>query len=139
MTQIGIAIVEHEKSFLVGLRSDHGPLAGYHEFPGGKQNPGEALSQTATRECLEETGVVVTAVRLMHRKSFQYDHDDLHLEFWLCKPNSCPDSQGLITPWQWITRDQLHTLNFPPANEDLLQKLMSLEISAIDSSSDSTD
>ena len=62
-----------------------------------------------------------------------------HKEFWLCKPKSVTNTHNVIPPWQWFSCDQLASLKFPPANSDLIQKLMSLEIPANDPSSDSTD
>ncbi len=123
MTQIGIAIVECEGLFLVGIRSEEGPLPGYHEFPGGKQQPGENSSQTAMRECKEETGLDVTAVRLLHQTAFQYEHDDVQLDFWLCELQSSAELKALASPWQWIARNQLMSLNFPPANVGIIEQL----------------
>ena len=36
LVRVGIAVVEHNKRYLVGVRGPTGPLAGYDEFPGGK-------------------------------------------------------------------------------------------------------
>lgn len=127
MTQIGIAIVERAGEFLVGQRSDEGPLPGYHEFPGGKQQAGEGTAQTAQRECLEETGLEVSADRLLSSQSFQYEHDHLNIDFWLCKIRSSSPEKFPVSPWRWIPRDQLNSLNFPPANAELLEQLLTLD------------
>ena len=34
--RIGIAVVEHQRQFLIGIRPAGVALAGFHEFPGGK-------------------------------------------------------------------------------------------------------
>ena len=59
VTRIGIAVVESNGKFLIGVRSPDGPLPGFHEFPGGKLHPGETPEACAVRECLEETGLDV--------------------------------------------------------------------------------
>ncbi|MCA9069030.1 MAG: NUDIX domain-containing protein, partial [Planctomycetaceae bacterium] len=57
VTQIGIAIVEHNNCFLIGVRGDDSPLSGLAEFPGGKCQDGETPADCAVRECWEETGL----------------------------------------------------------------------------------
>jgi 8-oxo-dGTP pyrophosphatase MutT (NUDIX family) len=75
------------------------------------------------RECKEETGVDVTAVRLLLQTAFHYEHDDVQLDFWLCELQSSSESKTLTSPWQWIPRNQLAFLNFPPANAELIEQL----------------
>ncbi len=124
MTRIGIAIVEREDCFLIGIRPEKGPLPGYHEFPGGKQHPKESTAQTAIRECREETGLEVSAVKLIHQTSFQYVHDKVELDFWLCELRSSEDADRLSSTWRWISRSHLASLNFPPANTELIEQLI---------------
>ncbi len=123
MTQIGIAVVEHEGCFLVGTRSANSTLPGCHEFPGGKQLAGEISSQTAIRECKEETGLQVSAIRLLHQRSFHYAHDEVELDFWLCALLDSEMARKLPSPWRWVRREQLGSLNFPPANDRLIEQL----------------
>ena len=125
MTRIGIAIVESENCFLVGVRSEKTTLAGYHEFPGGKQHAGENSSRTAVRECKEETGLDVAAVRLLHQRSFQYEHGEIQLDFWLCELCSSSLGRTLQAPWRWIPRNRLPSLKFPPANAEIVEQLAS--------------
>ncbi len=118
MTKIGIALVEARGHYLVGLRSAGKPLAGYHEFPGGKQMLPESTAETAARECREETGLVVIPREMLHQQSFEYEHGEVQLDFWLCEtrcplPDSLPE---VITPWRWVPVEQLSRLQFPPAN-----------------------
>ncbi len=123
MTQVGIAIVESENRFLVGVRSEKTTLAGYHEFPGGKQQHGENSSQTAIRECKEETGLEVAAIRLLHQTLFLYEHGEVQLDFWLCELCSSAQGKTLQAPWQWIPRKHLPLLKFPPANAEIIEQL----------------
>ena len=58
-TEIAVAVVERDGSFLIGLRTAGLSLAGMAEFPGGKVEPGESPSAAAVRECLEETGLQI--------------------------------------------------------------------------------
>ena len=54
LVRVGIAVVEHDRKYLVGVRGPTGPLAGYDEFPGGKCIGYETAAACAVRECMEE-------------------------------------------------------------------------------------
>jgi mutator protein MutT len=121
-TRIAIAVVERDGCFLVGVRPDGGPLAGYWEFPGGKVGEGETPAAAAARECLEETGLAVTLGPLLCSTVHEYGHGRLELHFFAAvvqEPCAAPS-----TPFRWVARQALATLRFPPANADVLSRLL---------------
>ncbi len=120
--RIGIAIVSCQGRFLVGVRSHDQVLGGFAEFPGGKAKPGEDLQETAVRECREETGLAVEMERLLTTTRHQYDHGELELAFFLCRPLSgtCEPADGGVG---WVEKWSLATLRFPPANAEALRAL----------------
>lgn len=125
MLKIGIAIVESQGHYLVGVRGPGVPLAGFHEFPGGKQIVPESTCETAVRECHEETGLVVVPREMLHQQSHHYEHDEVQLDFWLCEPRaSIPGLlPEVIAPWRWVPAEDLFRLGFPPANDAVLNLL----------------
>ncbi|HEY5221670.1 MAG TPA: NUDIX domain-containing protein [Microbacteriaceae bacterium] len=58
----GAVVKDRDGRFLLVLRAD-APQAGRWSIPGGKLEPGETLAEAAEREVLEETGLIVRAVR----------------------------------------------------------------------------
>ena len=126
--QIGIAIVEHDRHVLVGKRQAGQDLAGMAEFPGGKCEPHESSDTCAARECLEETGIAVEAVRRLDTTRFDYPHASVELHFWLCRVVSQNADQQLPLPtpqnaFQWKPVDQLQDLTFPEGNARVLSLL----------------
>jgi 8-oxo-dGTP diphosphatase len=117
-TRIAVAVVERDDGFLVGVRPEGAPLAGYWEFPGGKIADGETPAQAAARECLEETGLEVSVGRLLCRTMHDYEHGRLELHFFAAIPRS--PQQEPCRPFRWVTRQELRTLRFPPANAEIL-------------------
>lgn len=122
-TRIGIAVVEHAGRYLVGVRGPDGPLPGLAEFPGGKCQSGELPRVCAIRECLEETGLMVLAERLLFNGQHHYAHGDVDLHFWLCRPADATavmdDHQG----YRWVPAAELATLPFPEANAPVVAML----------------
>jgi 8-oxo-dGTP diphosphatase len=117
---VAIAVVEHEGCYLVGTRGREQTLAGRAEFPGGRCFPGEAGSACAVRECREETGLGVTAVRNLCECRHAYPHGTLALEFWLCRLERDQDPQSIANGFQWVPLERLKSLDFPEANRTVL-------------------
>jgi 8-oxo-dGTP diphosphatase len=120
--RVAIAVVEHERRYLVGTRGPDQTLSGRAEFPGGRCLPGEEGQACAVRECREETGLIVTAVRLLHQGRHRYPHGTLDLEFWLCRAEAGEgaDPEGRF---EWVPSEALHSLDFPDANRPVLEIL----------------
>jgi 8-oxo-dGTP diphosphatase len=118
---IGIAVVERDGRFLVGVRPEGTPLAGCAEFPGGKCEPGEESQASAVRECLEETGLAVAPVRLLDAIEWTYPHGSVELHFWLCR--ECDTAGTPRPPFRWVERDGLSRLRFPEANAAVVRRL----------------
>ncbi|HBN74698.1 MAG TPA: hypothetical protein DD473_02525 [Planctomycetaceae bacterium] len=123
MQIIGISLVEHENCYVVGIRPEGAVLAGFAEFPGGKQLLPENTSETAIRECREETGLLVEALRLLHQEQFTYEHGEVLLDFWHCKLVDGQSPDSLQAPWKWIPRNELDSYSFPPANAVVLEQI----------------
>jgi len=127
--KIGIAIVEFANQYLVGTRQAGQNLSGLAEFPGGKCEVGESPESCAARECLEETGVVVTPKRLLDRVQYHYAHASVDLHFWLCRVDgdSGETSESLPVPkngFHWKSADELRALSFPEANASIVKILL---------------
>lgn len=122
-TPVGIAVVEFQGRFLVGKRAGDTVLPDCHEFPGGKCQPGESPAFAARRECLEETGLEVITVDLLMRREFTYPHATLRMEFWLCRPAATAAVRDDHRGYGWVSRQDLGSLNFPAANEPIVQLL----------------
>lgn len=136
--QIGIAVVESDGWYLIGTRRTGQALAGLAEFPGGKCEAGESPVDCAVRECREETGISVVAVRLLERKCHEYAHANVDLHFWLCRVAGPPDEltdtkQKPANGFLWKSVDELRQLSFPDANTSVVEMLISMSESRRDS------
>jgi 8-oxo-dGTP diphosphatase len=121
-TVVAIAVVRQENLFLVGIRPQGAPLAGYAEFPGGKVDAGESSEAAAIRECHEESGLHVESIGELLCTTHQYDHGLLEIHFFNCRPLDA--SATPTPPFRWIDADELASLKFPDANAPVTKLLL---------------
>ena len=101
-------------------------LGSLWEFPGGKQDEGESLSECVAREFLEEVGLRVVGVREVMTVRAEYTHKrvDMHV-FLLRLPNGRSplprplDCQAV----KWEKIENLHLYAFPKANHVMIKWL----------------
>lgn len=123
VARIGIAIVLHHDQLVVGLRGEGVHLSGMHEFPGGKCEPSETAEECAVRECLEETGLRVFPVQVLHQELFEYPDRTVDLTFVLCHLERDQAPEELFAPFFWVLRNELGVLTFPAGNKSVLRCL----------------
>jgi 8-oxo-dGTP diphosphatase len=120
------AVVERDDCFLVTRRLEGTHLAGTWEFPGGKLEPGETDAECLARELDEELGVEATIGRLLHATLHAYPERTVELRFYSCGLRGEPMPM-LGQQMQWIPRDELDALEFPPADAELIAQLRHTE------------
>ncbi len=128
LTEIAVAVVEHQGRYLIGLRPAGVALAGLWEFPGGKLEPGETPETAAERECWEETGLHVQAGAAYPSIEHEYAHGRLRLHFIACAvaDTTSPASQwwpAVPERFRWVSAEELGEYEFPAANAGLLEVL----------------
>jgi len=121
-TVVTAAVVERDGLLLVTQRLEGTHLAGHWEFPGGKCEPGEDVRACLSREMLEELGVAAAVGEEIHRTLYAYGERRLELVFLRCEIDGEP--QPLLgQDIRWVTRRELGTLRFPPADAELIKLL----------------
>jgi mutator protein MutT len=116
------AVVERDGRFLVTRRLADTHLSGCWEFPGGKCEPGESHTACMKREILEELGTGVRVGPEIFFVEHAYPDRIVELHFFACELTAEP------TPlhgqeMRWVPRDDLASLEFPPADAELIALL----------------
>lgn len=122
---VGVGIVLNAAGqILIAQRLEEGLLGGLWEFPGGKQEPGETISETIRRELLEELGIEVLVgeklISLEHSYGTKQLRFEVHLCNWLAGEPQPLASQQL----RWVAPAALAGYPFPAANSEIIGVLL---------------
>jgi len=119
---VAAAVVERDGRFLVTRRIKGTHLEGLWEFPGGKCDAGESLAECLEREIAEELGARVSVGEEIFRITHEYPGRSITLHFFACSLTG--DPRPLIgQEMQWVARKDLRSLEFPPADDRLIDLL----------------
>ena len=97
-------------------------LEGFWEFPGGKCDAGESLADCLAREIDEELGCGVTVGGEIFTVTHAYPERIVELHFFACALAGEPQPR-LGQEMRWVERQELRSLNFPPADAELIERL----------------
>jgi mutator protein MutT len=117
------AVIEENDAFLVTRRQEGVHLAGLWEFPGGKIDPSETHGEALKREIREELAADVDVQELMFHTTHAYADRSVALYFYRCRLVGAPRPL-LGQQMEWVPRAELGTLGFPPADVELIQRLV---------------
>ncbi|MBM3770751.1 MAG: 8-oxo-dGTP diphosphatase MutT [Acidimicrobiia bacterium] len=116
------AIIESNGTFLVTRRPTGAHLEDCWEFPGGKCEPGEALATCLRRELHEELAIDAEIGDEVLVTTHEYADRQVILHFMECRIAGQPNPQE-GQEMRWVARAELASLRFPPADEELIQRL----------------
>lgn len=116
------AVVERNGAYLVSRRPAGVHLAGLWEFPGGKCETGESLEACLAREIREELNCEAEVGPEVLTTSHAYPDRTVELHFFACVVNGEP-APALGQQLRWVPRDKLRSLEFPPADHELIELL----------------
>jgi mutator protein MutT len=116
------AVIDRDGRFLVTRRPQGVHLEGYWEFPGGKCEAGESLDACLARELREELDAEARVGEEVFVTTHAYAERSVELHFFRCDLKGEPRPL-LGQEMRWATRQELATLEFPPADDELIRML----------------
>jgi mutator protein MutT len=116
------AVIERDDSFLLTRRQKGVHLEGLWEFPGGKVDGDETHHDAIRREIREELNANVEPGSLVLHTNHDYPDRSIALYFYRCRLDTAPRPQ-LGQEMRWVPRQELASLGFPAADEELIRIL----------------
>lgn len=125
------AVLERDGRYLM-VRRANPPAADMYAFPGGRAEAGETPAETAIREVLEETGLVVSNPRLFATYDLKTLADDGTVSSHFFLSVFLVDGEAGATALAaddaaelgWYTAEEIRALPVPPSVIDCIDRLL---------------
>ena len=123
MTDVVAALIWEGDRFLACQRPAHKARGLLWEFVGGKVEPGETLAEALIRECREELDITVAPQEIF--LTVIHEYPDLTVRLTLFNATIAQGVPKALehNDLRWITTAEIDSLEFCPADEEILKKL----------------
>ena len=123
MTDVVAALIWEGDRFLACQRPAHKARGLLWDFVGGKVEPGETLAVALIRECRDELDITVAPQEIFMEVIHEYPDLTVRLTLF-----NATIAQGVPKALEhndlrWITTAEIDSLEFCPADEEILKKL----------------
>lgn len=116
------AIIQKENKILATKRG-YGEFINMWEFPGGKIEPGETKEEALIREIKEELNIEINVDKFAIDMEYQYPNFYLFMSCFMCSIKEGSIELLEHNDGKWITKEELNTLNWLPADIDAVNYL----------------
>lgn len=116
------AIIQKENKILATKRG-YGEFINMWEFPGGKIEPGETKEEALIREIKEELNIEINVDKFALDIEYQYPNFYLFMSCFMCSIKEGSIELLEHNDGKWITKEELNTLNWLPADIDAVNYL----------------
>ena len=123
-TDVAIAVIVRDGKVLICRRPQTGTFANFWEFPGGKREPAESISECLRREVREELALDVEPVHALSAIDHNYPHRSIRLHPYVCHHDGAEPRLFAAQEAAWVEPLDLSGYQFPPANETLIAEVI---------------
>jgi len=130
MINVVAAYLKKDGLFLITQRA-HGELKGSWEFPGGKVEQAESLTEAIIREIKEELDLDIIPLKSIGTFTHKYPHASIKLTLLHCELSNSNQEikfDGSHTEHKWININEESLYDFAPLDKKIIKRLLSMKI-----------
>ncbi len=125
---VAVGVVLRNSTVFLTKRHEEAHQGGKWEFPGGKVEQNETVAQALARELKEEISIDVLACQPLMLIAHDYGDKQVKLDIFIVdqfigEPTALEGNEQ-----QWCSIEGLSALNFPAANQEIVEKLHAMFI-----------
>ena len=120
---VAAAIFNKQGDLLIAQRPPDKHMGGLWEFPGGKVEAGEAVTDALCRELDEELGIRPLSWEPLISIEHAYPEKTVLLDVWIVRDfhGEAHGREGQTV--RWVTPNMLDQFEFPEANDGIIEAL----------------
>ena len=119
-----VAAIIRRGEVLFATQRGYGPWKDFWEWPGGKMEPGERAEQALKREIREELDTEISIDKYLTTIDWDYPEFHLTMHCYICSLLTESLHLNEHEAARWLGATDLHTVNWLPADEQLLPLLL---------------
>jgi len=126
----GIIIFEGKILCMKRNKGNYDYISYKYEFPGGKIEPGETQIEALKRELKEEMNLEVVLTEEDYFLTVEHEYPDfaITMHCYICKTYSPHFERREHVDHIWLKHNELHQLDWAPADEPIVRKIEIVEI-----------
>jgi 8-oxo-dGTP diphosphatase len=121
--EVSVGLIHRDGRYLIARRKPGVHLAGFWEFPGGKREIGESLTECLQRELFEELSVRIDQPIAYRVIRHDYLDQIIELHFFLCAIEQGEPVPIGCEEIRWVYAEDLTQFTFPPADYAVIDAL----------------
>lgn len=121
--EVTAAVIQRGDQLLIAQRPLDGMLGGLWEFPGGKCEDDERLSDCLRREIKEELGIDIDVGAPLTTIKHSYTHFKITLHAFHCRIVAGTPQAIEVADWRWVTLAELDDYAFPRTDAQIIEAL----------------
>ena len=126
-----VAAIIRKDNDIFATQRGYGDFKDWWEFPGGKMEPGEAPQEALVREIQEELSADISVDKFLYTVDYDYPKFHLTMHCYMCSLLREALHLNEHEAARWLNKDEIHSVNWLPADEILLPMIVN-ELDSVD-------
>ncbi len=119
-----VAAIIRKGDTIFATQRGYGDFKDWWEFPGGKMEPGETPEEALVREIREELSTEISVDKFLYTVDYDYPAFHLTMHCYMCSLLCDVLHLNEHEAARWLKADEIHSVNWLPADEDLLPMIV---------------
>ncbi len=119
-----VAAIIQKDGRIFATQRGYGDFKDWWEFPGGKMEVGETPEEALKREIREELSAEINVGELLTTVEYDYPKFHLTMHCFLCTLVGEALHLNEHEAARWLTKDELNTVKWLPADEIVIERLI---------------
>ena len=119
-----VAEIIRKENKIFATQRGYGDFKDWWEFPGGKMEPGETPEAALVREIKEELSTDISVDKFLYTVDYDYPKFHLTMHCFMCSLMNEALHLNEHEAARWLTKEDIHSVNWLPADEILLPMIV---------------